>query len=397
MQSSVLSAPPARVAAPIYSSETSSARLETMKPQPRVPLQQVTSECMNIASPVNLAPIKGAQAHAQDQDEPSFESLGLTHKQALELQAGIDMLNVEENRAFSRLQAAYDRTNAASKGQAKVAAPAKPTTNPSKKRKAGPETSLAEDIAAYTQDLSHIEVDDMFVDKSCTVVRTCINQVLDGGIMKKGEFCDAIGSSNRSLNTFLQKMGNDGASTGSYINAWAWFKQRELAGLKMPDVKKRQKTEAAAAASGSSASGAGPAAKKSKTAVASGTLPDISQVHLDGEETDSVPVFDTADELRKKISAHLKTPGLTQAQFGRDLYAQLQEPTCKGIGSKQLSDFRGKKGPTAGCTSAVFYAAYVYFEKIRIAKGKPKSKHRMEMELVHGSDGMRRDRDGRSR
>lgn len=109
-----------------------------------------------------------------------------------------------------------------------------------------------------------------------------------------------------------------------------------------------------------------------------------------------MPVFDSADELRKKISAHLKTPGLAQAQFRRDLYAQLHAPTCKSIHSSSLSDFRGKKGPIAGCTSTVFYAAYAYFEKSRLAKGKPKSHRRREMELVHGDEGMRRDRDGRS-
>lgn len=162
----------------------------------------------------------------------------------------------------------------------------------------------------------------------------------------------------------------------------------------MPDVKKRQRAGAAAtAASGSIASGAGPASKKAKTCDA---LPDISHIHLDGEETDSVPVFDTADEIRKNISAHLKTPGLTQTQFCRDLYAQLQAPTCKGIQWKQLSDFRGKKGARAGCTSAVFYAAYVYFEKLRIARGKPKSAHRLEIEKIYPDDGFDRDDDGRS-
>lgn len=262
----------------------------------------------------------------------------------------------------------------------------------SKKRKAGPETSLAEDIAAYKQDLD-IDVDDMYVDMNCSQVRTRINQVLDGGIMNKGQFCKTIGSSNRSLNTFLQKRGMDGANTDSYANAWAWFKQRELVGLKMPDVKKRQKAEAAATtASGLTTSSDGPASKKARS---SGASPDLSHVHLDGEETDSVPVFDTADEIRKKISAHLKTPGLTQAQFCRDLYTQLKAPTCKGIQPKQLSDFRGQKGPLAGCSSAVFYAAYVYFEKLRVAKGKPKSAHRTNMEEIHAGKGLDRDRDGR--
>lgn len=274
--------------------------------------------------------------------------------------------------------------------QPQAAAAAQPAAG--KKRKATqPSMTLEEEIAAYKQDLSEIEVDDMFVDMNCDQVRKRINAVLDGGIMKKGEFCNAIGSSSRSVNTFLGKRGHSGGmGTDSYTNAWAWFKQRELAGLKLPDVKKRQKAEAAAAAA--AGPGEGPATKKAKTAL--NPTPDLSAIHLDGEESDSVPVFDTADEIRKKISAHLRTPGLTQAQFCRDLYAQLKVPTCKSIQTKQLNDFRGKKGPVAGVTSSVFYASYVLFEKLRLAKNKQKSAHRLMMEVIH-PDGLDRKNDGR--
>lgn len=257
-----------------------------------------------------------------------------------------------------------------------------------KKRKA--ETTLEEDIAAYKQDLSHVELPRMQFDKNCNQVRKLINQVLDNKIMKKGEFCDAIGSGHHSLNAFLQKSGpHNGIQSEAYDNAFVWFKQRELAGLKMPDVKKRQKQ--AEAASGAAS---GPAAKKAKKSAAPEGVPDLSQIHLDGEEDDSVPVFDTADELRKKISAHLKTPGLTAAQFCRDLYAQLNAPTCKTISTTQLSSFRGKKGPRAGIKSCVFYAAYVYFEKLRLAKKKPKSAHRSKMEEIWPAEGIDQKDDG---
>lgn len=35
----------------------------------------------------------------------------------------------------------------------------------------------------------------------------------------------------------------------------------------------------------------------------------------------------------------------------------------------------------------MFYAAYVYFEKVRLAEGKPKSKHRLKMEEIWGDKG----------
>lgn len=270
------------------------------------------------------------------------------------------------------------------------------TASAGRKRKAettATTTTLEEDIAAYKQDLSHIDVDGMVVDMSCEQVRRLINQVLDRRIMKKGEFCSAIGSSSHSVNTFLQRRGPTGGMCyGAYDNAWAWFKQRELAGLEMPDVKKRQE----AAAAGTSA---GPATKKSKTSAAAASeaaAPDLSQIHLDGEATDEVPVFDTADEVRRKITVHLLgTPGLTQAQFCRDLYAQLRAPACRAIRPKQLADFRAKRGPRGGCASSVFYAAYVYFERLRIALGRPKSPHRVEMEGIWLGGGFDRENDDR--
>lgn len=36
-----------------------------------------------------------------------------------------------------------------------------------------------------------------------------------------------------------------------------------------------------------------------------------------------------------------------------------------------------------GNNSAVFYGAYIYFEKLRIAEKKPKSQKRLEMEEIH--------------
>jgi hypothetical protein len=52
--------------------------------------------------------------------------------------------------------------------------------------------------------------------------------------------------------------------------------------------------------------------------------------------------------------------------------------------SKKVSDFRSKKGPYAGNTSAIFYGAYVHSEKMRIQEGKPKDKKRLDMDSVNG-------------
>ncbi|KAF4970560.1 hypothetical protein FZEAL_10012 [Fusarium zealandicum] len=286
----------------------------------------------------------------------------------------------------------------------KAKAPGK-TATAGHKRKA--EMSLDEEIAAYKQDLDDVVSPDSFESDtipSCGTIRSKINKLIDSGIMTKTDFCKAIGANSNSLNSFLRKKGPFGGSGSSvWHNAYAWFQQRQVMKLKMPDVKKRQleqhkkdAAEAAASSSSSTAQATSPAsAKKAKTAATGAALPDISGIELYGEETDKVPVFDTCDEVRHKINAHLKTPGLTQAQFCRDIYAQLHQPKCKGIQSKQLSDFRGMKGPLAGAKSTVFYAAYVYFEKLRIAQDKPKTEHREDMEDIYPT-GMRREVDHRT-
>lgn len=271
---------------------------------------------------------------------------------------------------------------------------AKPIPKATNTRKRKSDTSLDDDIATYKQNLDHIVTEDLEIDLTCNQVRGKINRLINSGIMKKSEFCKAISCSPNIVSTFLSKSGSmDGAKSSTYRNAWSWFKQREIAGLKVPDMKKRQKTEAAAATGASSNAVAG-SSRTGRAAQPQVSTTDLSNIHLPGEETDEVPVYDTCDEIRKKMNAHLKTPGLTAAQFCRDIYAQLREPTVKCFQSKQLNDFRTKKGPNAGCTSKVFYAAYVYFEKKRIAEGEPKSEHRLNMESIW-PDGFDLENDGR--
>ena len=55
-------------------------------------------------------------------------------------------------------------------------------------------------------------------------------------------------------------------------------------------------------------------------------------------------------------------------------------PESTRILSKQLQDYLSKSGPLAGNTSSVYYAAYVFFEKLQLKQGKKKSKEREEME-----------------
>jgi hypothetical protein len=174
--------------------------------------------------------------------------------------------------------------------------------------------------------------------------------------MKVGEFQKEIGASSKTYHSFMSQSGPyKGSGSTVYGNAFAFFKRRELMGRKISKKVKKDGEE------------------EKRT--------DVTGIQLDGEADGEVPVFDTCDEVRKKIRAYLAEPSITQASFLRAI-AQ-SHPDGKKFQSKSLNDFLGKKGANAGNTSGIFYSAYVFFEKIRVKDGKPKSKHRLEMEKIY--------------
>lgn len=147
--------------------------------------------------------------------------------------------------------------------------------------------------------------------------------------------------------------------------------------------------------------------KKAKAAAAGeGGVWDVDDIELEGEKDDKVQVYgtsstpfssdkeprtdtppqDTCDEIRRKINAQLKKPGVTQAALLRHIAAQYHAAPKKPQ-STQPSAFRSRKGSYAGNTSAIFYRAYVYFKKLRIKEGKLKGKQRQDIERVHAREG----------
>ncbi|KAL3425932.1 calcineurin is a calcium-dependent [Phlyctema vagabunda] len=209
-----------------------------------------------------------------------------------------------------------------------------------------------------SQDLPEIGSDDerlQYITDNCNQVRSKIRNFIDSGTMKVGEFQRELGVSSRAYTSFMGQNGPDkGSGCDTYYKAHQFFKKRELQGIKAP--KKRVKKEVEQ------------------------KVHDVSAVHLDGETDDEVPVFETCDEVRKKIRAHLRKPDVTQAAFCRELTKAYHDG--RKVTPKTLTDFLGKKGTSAGNTSGAFYGAYVFFEKLRVRDGKPKSKFRQEMEDI---------------
>ncbi len=226
--------------------------------------------------------------------------------------------------------------------------------------------------------------DEEFVlDQDCNQIRRRINNLIDSKEMMVREFCDKIRVSSKSYYDFMRQHGPyKGSQSSTYFGAARFFYKRQKKGI--PDPKKRKTgTTTPAKAGGEANKSDKPGPKGSKKA---SSAPDLSAIYLEGQEDDEVSVYDTCDEIRRKIGAYLRRDGVTQAQFIRDLSSQYYAQSRK-LNVSSLTAFRGKKGPVAGNVSPIFYAAYVFFEKLRIAERKPKSATRKEMEEIWEDDG----------
>jgi len=84
-------------------------------------------------------------------------------------------------------------------------------------------------------------------------------------------------------------------------------------------------------------------------------------------------VYDSCPELVKKIKAFLARDGMTKSNFMLAL---------GGLNSNSLNTFlAGKRQDQAG--NVTYRRAYVFFEKLRILEGKPKSSARIGNEMEH--------------
>lgn len=169
-----------------------------------------------------------------------------------------------------------------------------------------------------------------------------------------------------------------------------------VAGLKQPQPKKAKTT---ASAPGSTTDNNTDKAKTKPKKQASDNAKvasknDVSMITLEGESNRTVPIYDTCDDMRTKINRYMREmTGATNAGFVRTVNSAANPmdtiDSFRPATASQLTTFLKGKGPTKGCESPVFYAAYVFFEKLRVKEGKPKSKKRVEMEAVWEKAGMK--------
>ncbi|KDR85138.1 hypothetical protein GALMADRAFT_233782 [Galerina marginata CBS 339.88] len=97
-------------------------------------------------------------------------------------------------------------------------------------------------------------------------------------------------------------------------------------------------------------------------------------VKISGEDEDGVPVYDDCAEVRRKIKLLQKTPNWKVTHWLKEI---------GGINSNSFNRFMKEKGRTDGASNGTYYAAYVYFEKVRILEGKKKTATRISNESTH--------------
>jgi len=196
--------------------------------------------------------------------------------------------------------------------------------------------------------------------ESCDNIRKKINMFLATKEMTQAEFLKQIGDVNsNSFRRFMELKGpHSGCNNGTYLGALEFFQNREAeqkaikAAAKVNRKRKRNEPDENT---------------PSPHPLANDEI--VSQI-LDVELEDE-NVYDNCDEVRRKLSVLIQSPGMTQTRVCNKLIE------CN---SNALNKFLSKKGWNQGAGSDVYENAYLFFEKVRIFNKEPKSKHRVKSE-----------------
>jgi hypothetical protein len=138
-----------------------------------------------------------------------------------------------------------------------------------------------------------------------------------------------------------------------------------------------------------------PAAKKpNKKAVSNASTTNKAssflEIKLDGEDDNTIPIYDTCSTVRQKINALLGKdnkkpengmPGEFDKQGNPKPYTKAS--FCRALGDARadtLNRFLKANQMMGGAESAVYPKAYAFFEKKRIFEGKKKTPGRLKVE-----------------
>jgi hypothetical protein len=193
-------------------------------------------------------------------------------------------------------------------------------------------------------------------------MRAKINKFLATKEMTQTKFLETIGCNSNSYGRFMKLKGTwNGLQNGVYWGAHHFFLARER---QEKEEKKKEKALPVADRKRKAEADAGEAAQKKKA------REDLLAA-IDKIELEDCNVYDDCDEVRKKSLEFIAESGITQIEFLRVI----------GDVNKSWRAFIGFRGAGAGAGNQSYEAAYTFLEKVRIAKGLPKTAKRKKAEL----------------
>lgn len=227
----------------------------------------------------------------------------------------------------------------------------------------------ADEFDEYDEEEEEERVNELMSKFDCNAIRRKIQRFLARKTMTQTAMLKQMEVNSNSFRRFMSYKGKyQGSDNCCYSSALLFFDHLE----KQERAAKQQEKDTAKAATKTAGKTAGKAAATPKlsraeqAAKAQELFDKVNAVTLD----EPVYVFDDCDEVRKKIHELIESKAVTQSALLKEL----------DVNSNSMRRFLTTKGKREGCSNGVYAAAYVFFERLRIAEGKPKTGKRVKME-----------------
>jgi hypothetical protein len=211
---------------------------------------------------------------------------------------------------------------------------------------------------------------------SCDSLRKKITLYLGTKEQTQTAWLREIGVSPPSFASFMKQKGTwKGTGNGTFWGATRFFQRREAA------AQAQKKAVPASERKRKSADEAAERAAKKRAGEA--LLARIAATELEQlDENGSAVVYDDCDDVRRACAAFLAEGLTSQAAFLAAL-----EPRGPPVNGNSLGSFLRGKGAMDGSGNKTYRLAYAFFERRRIAEGRPKSAKRLRSEAEFGPAG----------
>ena len=226
-------------------------------------------------------------------------------------------------------------------------------------------------------------------EEDCESVRSKIASFLSKKTMTQVDFLRSIGCSSDSLSRFMKlKGGWNGVHNGVYWGARKFF--ASLSSDWPSHSRKRRHSDEQQKGAAIKKSRLQIRAEKRALKTSNEELfRSVAKVHLEGGSVKGwVPVYDDCDEVRAKSLEFINQCRLRIREWLRMI---------GDVNNKSWNDFVSYRGPASGAANRAYYSAYIFLEKVRIARGDGKSRARELAEAQFGPAGRPLRHDSKSR